>query len=92
MLPKVLKSCPKYKKFPNLVTLIVSKICGQSCGKKVLQYWCPWCRGGHVEDVGFGTAIVEQSVGHVSQVDADNGERVSEKIVNKLGTRLRGEN
>lgn len=35
-------------------------------------------RGRHVEDVRLGAAVVEKSIGHVRQIDADNRERISE--------------
>ena len=37
----------------------------------------------HVEDVSFGTAIIEQTVSHVSKVDSHDGERVSEKKIER---------
>ena len=65
LLPKALKSCTKYKKSPNLVTLPVRciKICLKS-----LQYFCPLGQ----RTLTFGGRITVQLVSSLTRLELTN--------------------
>lgn len=51
--------------------------------KRSSFFGCTWWRRCNVEEMCFGTSILEQTASHVSQVDPDNGKRISARKLTK---------